>query len=61
MIFILYQRGKNEKLNLEFAARTLQGGDNMTISNISGVIMIISTWVFAVSFIAWGFASILGI
>ena len=61
MIFILYQRGKNEKFNLESAARTLQGGDNMTISNISGVIMIISAWVFAVSFIAWGFASILGI
>ena len=33
----------------------------MTISNISGVIMIISAWVFAVSLATWGFASILGI
>ena len=33
----------------------------MTISDISGVIMLISAWVFAVSFITWGFASILGI
>lgn len=33
----------------------------MTISNISGVIMIISAWAFVVSFAIWGFAAILGI
>lgn len=33
----------------------------MTISHIFGVMMIISAWVFVVSFATWGFASILGI
>ena len=33
----------------------------MTISNISGVIMFISGWVFMVSFVTWVFASVLGI
>ena len=33
----------------------------MTISNISGVMTIISAWALAVSFATWVFASILGI